>query len=128
MSITIKGFIESSLIEWEGNIAAILFLPHCNMRCPYCHATHLVNKPNELESIPLEVVEKRIKKNKDWLGYLGWDILVSIYYLGILGKERVQFWHLLLWTTLHRRELFPLAVTLAVYGHHFRKVSELHVL
>ncbi len=67
MSITIKGFIESSLIEWEGNIAAILFLPHCNMRCPYCHATHLVNKPNELESIPLEVVEKRIKKNKDWL-------------------------------------------------------------
>ena len=55
-------------------------------------------------------------------------LLNSIYHLGILGKERVQFWHLLLWTTLHRRELFPLAVTLAVYGHHFRKVSELHVL
>ena len=67
MPITIKGFIVSSLIEWEGNIAAILFLPHCNMRCPYCHATHLVKKPNELESIPLDVVEKRIRKNKDWL-------------------------------------------------------------
>ena len=67
MSITIKGFVESSLIEWEGNIAAILFLPHCNMRCPYCHATHLVKNPNELESIPLDIVEKRIEKNKDWL-------------------------------------------------------------
>src|SRR3989304_7120705 len=67
MSITIKGFIESSLIEWEGNIVAILFLPHCNLRCPYCHATHLVKKPNELESIPLEVVERRIEKNKSWL-------------------------------------------------------------
>ncbi len=55
-------------------------------------------------------------------------LLSSIYHLGILGKERVQFWNLLLWTTFHRRELFPLAVTLAVYGHHFRKVSELHVL
>ena len=67
MSITIKGFVESSLIEWEGNIVAILFLPHCNMRCPYCHATHLVKNPNELESIPLEVIEKRIERNKDWL-------------------------------------------------------------
>lgn len=55
-------------------------------------------------------------------------LITSIYYLGILGKERGQFWHLLFWTTLHRRELFPLAVTLAVYGHHFRKVSELHIL
>jgi len=52
----------------------------------------------------------------------------SIYHLGILGKERVQFWHLLFWTGLHRRELFPLAVTLAIYGYHFRKVSNLHIL
>jgi hypothetical protein len=29
MSLAIKGFVESSLIEWEGNIVAILFLPHC---------------------------------------------------------------------------------------------------
>jgi radical SAM superfamily enzyme YgiQ (UPF0313 family) len=52
----------------------------------------------------------------------------SIYHLGIFGKERVQFWHLLIWTTFHRRDLFPLAVTLAIYGYHFRKVSELHIL
>jgi len=37
------------------------------MRCPYCHATHLVKKPNELESIPLDVVARRIEKNKNWL-------------------------------------------------------------
>ena len=55
-------------------------------------------------------------------------LLGSIYHLGILGKERVQFWHLLFWTGLHRRELFPLAVTLAIYGYHFRKVSQLHIL
>ena len=55
-------------------------------------------------------------------------LITSMYYLGILGKERGQFWYLLFWTTLHRRELFPLAITLAVYGHHFRKVSELHIL
>ncbi len=67
MSITIKGFIKSSLIEWEGNIVSIIFLPHCNMRCPYCHATHLVREPNELESIPLDAVTENIKQNKAWL-------------------------------------------------------------
>ncbi|ODS34475.1 MAG: ribonucleoside triphosphate reductase activating protein NrdG [Candidatus Scalindua rubra] len=67
MAITIKGFIESSLIEWEGHIVSILFLPHCNLRCPYCHATHLVKRPNELESIPLEVVVRRITQNESWL-------------------------------------------------------------
>jgi len=52
----------------------------------------------------------------------------SVGRLGILGKERVEYWKLLLWTWLYRRELFPLAITLAIYGHHFRKVCELHVL
>jgi radical SAM superfamily enzyme YgiQ (UPF0313 family) len=52
----------------------------------------------------------------------------SMYILGIVGKERVQFWDLLLWTCFHRRELLPMAVQFAIYGYHFRKVSELHVL
>lgn len=41
--------------------------------------------------------------------------------LGILGRERFQYWYLLLWTSFHRPSLFPLAVTLSIYGHHFRK-------
>ncbi len=52
----------------------------------------------------------------------------SIYHLGIIGKERVHYWKLLLWTLFRRPDLFPLAITLAIYGHHFRKVCELHVL
>jgi len=52
----------------------------------------------------------------------------SIFRLGILGKERAHYWNLLLWTLFRRPMLFPLAVTLAIYGHHFRKVCELHVV
>lgn len=51
----------------------------------------------------------------------------SMYRLGILGKERVQYWKLVTWTIVHRPRLFPLAITLAIYGYHFRKTSELHV-
>jgi hypothetical protein len=52
----------------------------------------------------------------------------SIYQLGILGKERGHYWGLLLWTIFRRPKLFPLAVTFAVYGYHFRTICELHIL
>jgi len=54
--------------------------------------------------------------------------LRSIYHLGIVGCERVQYWRLLFWVRRQRRGLLPLAVTLAIYGHHFRKVSQLRVM
>jgi radical SAM superfamily enzyme YgiQ (UPF0313 family) len=48
----------------------------------------------------------------------------SILRLGIIGKERVQYWKLLLWTSFRRPRLFPMAVTFSIYGHHFRKIYE----
>lgn len=51
----------------------------------------------------------------------------SIWQLGLRGAERVQYWRLFFWTLFRRPRLFPLAITLAIYGFHFRKVAELHV-
>ncbi len=50
----------------------------------------------------------------------------SIVRLGLIGKERVQYWNLFFWTLLYRPKLITLAVTLAIYGYHFRTVCELH--
>ena len=52
----------------------------------------------------------------------------SFYWLGIVGKERVHYWKLLLWTQFRRPRLLPDAITLAIYGHHFRKICERHVM
>jgi radical SAM superfamily enzyme YgiQ (UPF0313 family) len=52
----------------------------------------------------------------------------SIYQLGIRSVARWEFWRLLIWTLLRKPKLFPLAVTLAIYGFHFRKVADLHVI
>ena len=49
----------------------------------------------------------------------------AIYRLGIKGVERMHFWRLWFWTLFHRPRLFPQAITLAIYGYHFRKVCEL---
>ena len=48
--------------------------------------------------------------------------------LGVLGKERFQYWRLLMWTMVQRPKLMPLAVTLAIYGYHYRKICEQYIL
>jgi hypothetical protein len=52
----------------------------------------------------------------------------SIFRLGIFGKERKHFWNLFFWTLFNRPRLFPLAITMSVYGFHFRMVSERHLI
>ena len=41
--------------------------------------------------------------------------------LGIFGSERFQYWYLLIWTFFRPPAALQQAVTLAIYGHHFRK-------
>jgi hypothetical protein len=52
----------------------------------------------------------------------------SIYQLGIRGAERMEYWRLFFWTLFRRPRLFPMAITLAIYGFHFRQVTALHVI
>ena len=52
----------------------------------------------------------------------------SIYQLGIRGIERAQYWRLFFWTLFRRPRLFPLAITFAIYGFHFRQIIKLHVI
>ncbi len=53
--------------------------------------------------------------------------LRSLYHLGLRRGERAQYWKLLGWTLVRHPCHLNLAVTLAIYGHHFRKVCELRV-
>jgi radical SAM superfamily enzyme YgiQ (UPF0313 family) len=52
----------------------------------------------------------------------------SAFRLGLLGRERLQFWKLMIWTLMFRPRLLSRMVTLAIFGYHFRRVAELHVL
>lgn len=59
---------------------------------------------------------------------LDWSDLRALAYanvrLGLIGRERFQYWRLLVWTFFRRPALMQTAVTLAIYGHHFRKISD----
>jgi pyruvate formate lyase activating enzyme len=63
----IKGFQPNTLLDWPGKICAILFLPGCNFRCPYCHSRELVGDAAGIESIPLGAVLEHLAGQRDWI-------------------------------------------------------------
>lgn len=63
----IIGFIETSLLDWDGHIVASIYLPGCNFRCPYCHNKNAVLNPNSFDEIPIDYIESYISENKDFL-------------------------------------------------------------
>ena len=48
----------------------------------------------------------------------------SIWFLGVWEKGRGYYWKLFISTLLKSPSKFPISVSLAVYGYHFRKVAE----
>lgn len=63
----IKGFIETSFLDWPGKVCAVLFLPSCNLRCPFCHNRELVLYPERLETYPFAYIEDRLTTLRGWL-------------------------------------------------------------
>jgi len=65
--IEIKGFLETSFLDWPGKLCSVLFLPGCNFRCPYCHNHPLVFHPEQYSTIPLEEIFDRTHSLKNWI-------------------------------------------------------------
>ncbi len=65
--IEIKGFLETSFSDWPGKLCSVIFLPHCNFRCPYCHNHPLIFHPEQYSSIPLEDILNRLHPLRHWI-------------------------------------------------------------
>jgi pyruvate formate lyase activating enzyme len=106
----IAGYHPTTLIDWPGRLAAVLFLPQCNLRCRFCHAGSLLSMPEE--RIPLERVLDHLAERRGWL-----DGVV------ICGGEPT------LWPTLpalcQRLHDEGLAVKLDTNGTHPARLAEL---
>ena len=48
-------------------MCAVVFVPYCNLRCPYCHNHRLVLQADTLDTLPLESVLDRVTSRKDWI-------------------------------------------------------------
>ena len=62
----IRGFLPSTLIDWPGRIAAIVFLPLCNLRCGYCHAGDLLDPASD-EVLPWPQIRQYLDGKRSWI-------------------------------------------------------------
>jgi len=75
------------------------------------------------EYIPPQKKKKAIRFRPNYIA----AFFRSLVVLGIVGKGRFHYWRLLLWTMFTRPGRLAQAVTLSIYGFHFRKVFERHL-
>lgn len=54
--LNLRGWVKTSLIDFPGHIATVLFTGGCNFRCPMCHNGDLVLHPDVLPAIGPEAV------------------------------------------------------------------------
>ena len=72
LKIPIGGFLKQSLIDYPGNVSAIIFTCGCNFRCRYCHNPELVypEQISETKKINNSEIIEWIRKNRKLLDAL----------------------------------------------------------
>ncbi|MCK5219499.1 anaerobic ribonucleoside-triphosphate reductase activating protein, partial [bacterium] len=63
----IKGFLGISLIDYPGKVAAVVFLNGCNLRCPCCHNSSLLDSGQKLEDLQLEELVEALERRRKLL-------------------------------------------------------------
>ncbi len=68
MSLTHIALQKTTLLDFPGEVAATVFTPGCNLRCPYCHNPELVRAPFPESMILLEELDLFLRKRSAVLG------------------------------------------------------------
>ncbi|MEW5814256.1 MAG: anaerobic ribonucleoside-triphosphate reductase activating protein [Spirochaetota bacterium] len=68
MAIRLVGLQKTTLIDFPGEVAATVFLPGCNLRCPYCQNPDLVVPPFPPDLVSIEELTRFLNKRKNVLG------------------------------------------------------------
>jgi pyruvate formate lyase activating enzyme len=60
----IKGWMRTTLLDYPGQIASIVFLGGRCFHCPICHNSKLVLHPHILPDIPVETILEHLRQRK----------------------------------------------------------------
>jgi len=118
-------------ISGDNTDCSINFIPKMNYETlinGYKHILNTIYAPRQYS----ERVRTFLKEYKPQKGkglpqlrfYHIWGLIRSMWFLGVREKGRRYYWRVFASTLLRRPRSFPLSISLAVYGFHFRKVAE----
>ena len=63
----VKGFQGTSLLDYPGHIASLVFFGDCNLSCPFCHNPALVQDAGELEDYPLAALLEQLERRRSFI-------------------------------------------------------------
>ena len=58
--LRIGGFVDTSTVDWYGNVSLVVFFAGCNFRCPYCQNSGLIPMDSGTE-VGTDVLRERIE-------------------------------------------------------------------
>ncbi len=63
----VKGFQGTSLLDFPGRIASLIFFGGCNLTCPFCHNPTLVQDPEQYPDYPVEELLAELKSRSTFI-------------------------------------------------------------
>jgi pyruvate formate lyase activating enzyme len=63
----IRGFIETSLVDWDGKISSVVFFDKCNFMCPFCQNWDLIINPDKFPIIEWNYIKEKLQAKKGWV-------------------------------------------------------------
>ena len=122
-----EGRISSS---FSGNNTdlSINFIPKMNMNVlinGYNHIINTIYSPRQYYQRVMKFLKEYqpVKTDRSYISFNEFAALAKAnFHLGFIGRERLYYWKLFFWSAFRRPSVFSLAITLSIYGYHFRKV------
>jgi len=123
----VKGF------SGNNTDCSINFIPKMNYDTlinGYKHVLNTIYSPKQyyerVKMLLKEYKPQGVRKGKIYFYHIR-AFFNSIWVLGIKEKGRRYYWKLVVSTLLKRPRFFPLSISLAIYGYHFRKVVKEYI-
>lgn len=124
-----EGRISSSFTGNNMDLS-MNFIPKMNRTVlleGYSHIVNTIYSPKQYYERIMNFL-KEYRPLKSDLRHFNFNQLAALvkanFHLGFVGKERKYYWKLFFWSAFRRPKVFPLAITLSIYGYHFRKIFE----
>ncbi|MCM8764714.1 MAG: anaerobic ribonucleoside-triphosphate reductase activating protein [Candidatus Omnitrophica bacterium] len=91
MKYSIKGWVKNSFCDWDAKISSVVFLPGCNMMCPFCQNWQLVKEHRTIEDIDWDMIRDYLSENKDFIDGIvitGGEPFISDFLLDMIKEVK----------------------------------------
>ncbi|MFQ5800388.1 MAG: anaerobic ribonucleoside-triphosphate reductase activating protein [Candidatus Hydrothermarchaeales archaeon] len=67
LDMNIRGFIDTSFVDWDKKVSCVVFTGGCNLRCSFCYNFGLVFHPEKFEEIPEDFIFEYLREHSDFI-------------------------------------------------------------